>query len=454
MPLLRYCLILCLFLLVGCGQATPEPAATVTPTATILPTFTAVPPTIAPTDTPTPLPTATSPPPATPTATATPDLPELQATGSYILVDGWSPDSQWLAYWRSSREDVNNIQPYTSPGGTLFLLNGLTGQICDMPHFHTTAAGTITLSWEVDNTLIIHEHEANQKWHGQPCQPGSFQLQNEPPDPPPAMAADPVSPDGRFYIQTELLGSVNTVLSYSTVLSKSGGNDLDLVTEIAWRGYQALGDIELGGEWISPSQFLIRYTLDEGALLLDGEQPGVVLPVHQEIFGLALPSPDRNIIPAPGDTADSYRLLLLPGHSQETVKLYHADRDLLETLPFDNHWHPLFTPDYEWMLLRDSASNEVWTRRVADVGGEWQRVATNPGLIRLNPDATETAVRSRGGLYILWQTFPDGELVGAWPIAPYTAIDASWSPNGRFLVVVGHMSGDWAHGLFLLDRES
>jgi hypothetical protein len=89
-----------------------------------------------------------------------------------------------------------------------------------------------------------------------------------------------------------------------------------LVTEITWRNdYQALGDIGLGGDWVSPSQFLIRYTLDEGALLLDGEQPGVVLPVHQEIFGLARPGADRVIIPAPGAAADSYRLLLLPGHS-------------------------------------------------------------------------------------------------------------------------------------------
>ena len=184
---------------------------------------------------------------------------------------------------------------------------------------------------------------------------------------------------------------------------------------------------------------------------------GVASPASPAVFNCRMNHP---IHPQPRprirfrQTADGYRLLLPPGHRLEAVKLYHADRDLVETLPFDTHWHPPFTPDYEWLLLRESATNKVWARRVADVGGEWQHVTTNPGLIRLNPDATETAVRGRDNLAIVWHTFPDGELVGSWSIAPYTAIVASWSANGRFLVVVGHISGDWEHGLFLFDRES
>ena len=452
-------LYLCLFLLlVGCGQAGPEPTATATatPTATILPTITAVPPTATPTLTPTPQPTSTPTRHATATPTATPDLPERQASGSFLLLDSWSPDGQWLAYWRSSAEDVaNNQQIDSAPGGTLYLLNSLTGQLCDMPHFRTTMAGTMTLSWDADNGLSINNYEAEQKWRGQPCQPDTFALLDEPPDfVAPLRLFDSFSPNGRFHIHTELLGGSGTTLSFTTVLIQlDAGYPDSLITDITWRKQQTRSEANLGGDWISPSQFLIRYTLDDGAMLLDTEQPGIILPIHQEIFGIDRPGSDRVIIPAPGTTADSYRLLLLSGHSPEPIKHYHADRDLVETLPFYTHWHPPFTADYEWLLLRDTTTNDVWARRTADVNGEWQRLAANPGLLRFNADGTETAVFNQNNQTITWRTFPDGELIGEWPIAPYAASTIAWSPNGRFLAVIGRISGEWQYSLFLFERN-
>lgn len=453
----RFLFVVLFWLLVGCGQAGPEPEATptATTTPTILPTITAVPPTATPTLTPTPLPTSTPTRHATATPTATPDLPERQASGAFLLLDSWSPDGQWLAFWRSSTEDVENIQPYTSPGGTLYLLNSLTDQLCDMPHFRTTAAGRMTLSWDADNGLSINNYEADQKWRGQPCQPDTFALLDEPPDLPATLSEpDGWSPNGRFYIQTELTGSGANVPSFTTTLTEPTDSGERVITEVTWRNdYQALGSTGLGGDWVSPSQFLIRNTFDDGALLLDGEQPDTILPVHQEIFGVDRPGSDRVVVPIPGAAADSYRLLLLPGRSLEPNKLYHADRDLVETLPFYTHWSPPFTADYEWLLLRESSTSDVWARRTADIDGEWQWLANNPGLMRFNADNSEILFHNRDDLTVIWQTFPEGELIGEWPIAPYAASNVTWSPNGRFLAITGQIIGEWEYSLFLFERD-
>jgi hypothetical protein len=456
-PIIERFLFVCfLWLLVGCGQAGPEPEATptATTTPTILPTITAVPPTATPTITPTPQPTSTPTRHATATPTATPDLPERQASGPFILLDSWSPDGQWLAYWRSSAEDVANNQRIDSaPGGTLYLLNSLTGQVCDMPHFRTTMAGTMMLSWDADNGLSINNYEADQKWRGQPCQPDTFYLLDEPPNPPAALPEpDGWSPNGRFHIQTELIGSGANVPSFTTTLTERTDSGERIITEVTWRNdYQALGGTGLGGDWVSPSQFLIRNTSDEGALLLDGTQPGIILPVHQEIFGVTRTGSDRVIVPVPGAAVDSYHLLL-SGHSPEPLKLYHADRDLVEMLPFNLHYPP-FTADYEWLLLRESSTSDVWVRRTADIDGEWQRLATNPGLMRFNADNSEILFHNRDTLTVTWQTFPEGELIGEWTIAPYAASTVTWSPNGRFLAVTGRISSELEHNLFLFERN-
>jgi hypothetical protein len=40
-------------------------------------------------------------------------------------------------------------------------------------------------------------------------------------------------------------------------------------------------------------------------------------------------------------------------------------------------------------------------------------------------------------LLLTWLTFPDGDLIGEWPTTPFTHRSMSWSPNGRFVAIVG-----------------
>ncbi|MCZ7669389.1 MAG: hypothetical protein M5U34_20530 [Chloroflexi bacterium] len=62
---------------------------------------------------------------------------------------------------------------------------------------------------------------------------------------------------------------------------------------------------EVGGEWISPTQFFIRFA-EEGPLLLDADQPGQVINVLSALFALAPPAERKGVVAAPGDLPDSF----------------------------------------------------------------------------------------------------------------------------------------------------
>jgi hypothetical protein len=438
-----------LFLLVACGQAEPEPVAvaTVTPTTTILPTFTVQPPTA--TFTPTPTVAATAIP--RPTITPTLEPAGLVARGSYILVDDWSVDGQWLAYWLSVQADIDNMQPYTSPGGRLHVTNPMTGENCVFSHFHAAAAGQFSLEWQPDNNLIVHDHETQQRWRVQPCQPGTFALPNQPPSG--HTIEDGAAPDGRFRVTTTLQDEADNILTFLTVLSHQDGAE---ITAVTWQTYQAKGEWDLGGEWVSPTQFFIRRSL-AGPLLLDANRPGIITNILRDLFGQAEPREEITMRAAPGPAPDHFHLLLNDWGAQEKVQLFHASTGLVETLPFYESWGLAFTADYEWLLLRGE-TNSLWARRVGNINDEWLLLGEDVQNVLWNEAVTELAFSQADRLFprqtfLTWQTFPDGEIMGQWSTAPFGARPVGWSPDGRFLTAIGVGRGSFDQALLIFDRN-
>ncbi len=446
-----------LLMLAGCRAQEEEmvaetAVAQVTPT--ILPTHTAVPPTA--THTPTPLPTATGTPIPTPTATATPVIPHLYVTGAHISVGNWSPDSQWLPYWLSTVEDLADLDAYTNPGGTLHLLHSGSKESCALTQFQRTPGGQMDLAWDEDNSLIVRDRENEVQWQGQPCQPDSFVQLAEPPPPP----ADPyesrrVSPDGRFQVTLELVDEEadhwHTMLT--TIRDEAGVE----VTAVSWRIQGSFEEGNPGGEWLSPTQFLIHHT-EDGPLLLDTNRPGQVSNVQIDLFGRVRPASDRGIAAMPGPTPDSFYLLLLSNPSLTAqIQLYHASSGLVETLPYYRSAWPPFSPDGQWLLLYERDSNDLWTRRVTDVDGEWQLPADGMiGGYSWNDDGTEIVISEFQ--QVTWQTFPEGEIIGQWSVAPFHTFVRTWyrlSPDGRFLAATAATEDmSWyTHALFLFDRD-
>ncbi len=320
--LIRCLSFLCFLLLIGCDQpesATPNSPVTAvsetTPTATVLPTITIVPPATTATTVPTTVPTTVATPVATftptptptatprPTVTPTPEPAGLIARGAHITVDDWSLDGQWLAYWLATREDVENTPPYTSPGGRLYVVNPGTGETCVFPHFHAAAAGQFSLEWLPDNNLIVHDHETQQRWRVQPCQPGTFPLPHQPP--PGRMPEDGLSPNGRFRVTTELQAEGDNILTFLTVLGHQDGAE---ITAVTWQTYDYLLE-ETVGVWVSTTQFLIWHSLD-GPLLIDASEPGAVTNVLSNLFDQETLDLFIAISAAPGAEPDSFYLLV------------------------------------------------------------------------------------------------------------------------------------------------
>jgi hypothetical protein len=418
-------------------------------TPTILPTNTAVPPTA--THTPTPLPTATGTPLPTPTATATPVIPHLYVRGAHISVGDWSPDSQWLPYWLSTDDDLAGLDAYTNPGATLHLLHSGSKESCALTQFQRAPGGQMSLDWTDDSSLIVRDGENEVQWQGQPCQPDSFVQLAEPPPPP----AEPyesrrVSPDGRFRVTLELEAEETdhwrTLLT--TIRDEAGAE----VTAVTWRTQASFQEGNPGGNWLSPTQFLIRHA-EDGPLLLDTNRPGQVSNVQLDLFGLARPAPDRGVAAIPGPTPDSFYLLLLSNRSLTAqIQLFHASSGLVETLPYYRFAWPPFSPDGQWLLLYESDANDLWTRRVTDVDGEWRLLGKEvSNNLRWNEDGTGVALSQFR--QVTWQAFPEGEIVGQWSTDPYESLASGWSPDGRFLVVMGLPESSWyRQALFLFER--
>ena len=83
--------------------------------------------------------------------------------------------------------------------------------------------------------------------------------------------------------------------------------------------------------------------------------------------------------------------------------------------------------------------NNIWIRRVDDVDGEWRLLGEGIYTYRWNADNTEIML-VHDWQAVTWQTFPEGELIGQWSTEPFFPRPGDWSPNGRFLAVLGALN--------------
>lgn len=404
--------------------------------------------------------------PATPTPT--PEITftpvEPVATAAFITQQmAFSPDGAWLAYWASSQTDVDNQLPYTSPGGTLHLLNMWTGMLCVVEDMHTEFAGEGVLLWETDASLLVTI--GDETVAGEPCQPGPFTSAELPP------AVEPVDPalsaDGATRIETEFIVAEDGIRQYETRLVDT--DDDAILAETAWLIDERLGDYNdwLGGEWVSPTQFVIYETLTQGPLLLDADA-GVVsvlvdllgmdvdeIPsiLNEEGFNLA-------VRPIPGEKTDAYRLITYGIGSEGNfplTQLYHAATDTVETLPYTHMW---WTPVVgDWLIadarpiVDDYEQMALWRRRIDDIDGKWEPLADNVDATLFSEDDAQL-VWTHDEEKLVWQAFGDElEIFGRYDAAPFWVTPVLFSADGNFIAAIGIRPGRPENGLFILRAD-
>lgn len=139
-----------------------------------------------------------------------------------------------------------------------------------------------------------------------------------------------------------------------------------------------------------------------------------------------------------------------------SVKLYHAENELVETLPFHYAWWKPFSDDGQWLLMDKQpiidgfVHHEIWIRRVEDLNGDWQMIASGVDSVLWTSDWSEMAFNSSDK--VTWQTFPEAKTIGRWDTGQFSAYPVEWSPDGRSLVTIGNIPGLWEYGLFILER--
>jgi hypothetical protein len=80
--------------------------------------------------------------------TATPAVLSITplVTAPYIEFGSWSPDSQWIAYWVSSQEDMEQPTNFM-PGGTLNFRNVASGETCSVSQLARPDSQAANVYW-------------------------------------------------------------------------------------------------------------------------------------------------------------------------------------------------------------------------------------------------------------------------------------------------------------------
>ncbi|MCO5182553.1 MAG: hypothetical protein M9965_01270 [Anaerolineae bacterium] len=408
----------------------------------------------APTATPTPTPQ-----PETVFAPVTPVV-----TAAYIPQQmAFSPDGTWLAYWASSTEDVANLLPATAPGGTLTLLDVETEAVCAEPDLHTTFGGEAALLWTTDDTLLVtigDETVAVTPCANEPHESAELPPSADPPDP-------TLSADGAYRVETDFIVAEDGIRQYETRLVDTATDAV--LAETAWLIDERLGDYSawLGGEWVSPTQFVIYETLTQGPLLLDADAG--VISVLVDLLGMGvdeIPSLlneegyNLAVRPIPGDTTDAYRLITYGVGNEGNfppTQLYHAATNTVETLPYTHMW---WTPVVgEWLIadarpiVDGNEQYQLWRRRIDDVDGTWELLADNVDATLFAAD-DDQFFWTHDEDKVVWQSFGDDlEIFGRYDASPYWVTPVLFSAEGDIIVAIGNRPGQQDYGLFILHSD-
>ena len=432
---------LILFLLLSaCRPADVPPVETALP-----PAVTAKPTLASPADTeltqPTPTPEDT---PAPPTATHQPPAAQIEpvARGADIRIDSWSQDGAWLAYWLSTEEDLKESS-WPAPPGKLHFVSPQTGQNCEHPELVSSEYGQ-QIIWQPDERAILFSD--GEYWVGLPCSEfrpiaGAQVIRRESQD-------ASLSPDGRFQAATTIHDRSGGVVRITTLIRNTSTGQLE--NSVEWEIDERLGDLGLGGEWVTQDLFILYETMNRGPLLI--EAGGEAIKIAPELLGVPVIPPgdprwDEVSLVARASSVEESGVyhILLSGIGIEAnfppVRLYHSETGEVETLPFKYLWRRGFSQDGRWVLLDARPdvggyeSYALWYRPVDPPGSEARLLAEGTPYDSWSPDGARVAFGRPGNLSVF--TFPEGVQTGAWrtgDIAPYSLV---WSPDGAWLAAAG-----------------
>jgi len=344
----------------------------------------------------------------------------------------------WLAYRTFPSADPQ--QP-----GALQFLNAGTGQNCPYPGNASPRQAAPTVIWGEEGLVIVREEGGYLA--GKPCQeffPVAFE-----------MPVAGFSPTGVYAAETLVTGSGEGILQARTIIRSVGsGAELEGVD---WTVDQRLGDLGLGGQWLTEDHFLIYETRERGPVLIQvGGEPVSVASemigtVHQPVPGVTLAARGAAV----AGTANYHLVLFGVGIEADfpAVRLYHSETGSIEELPFHHTWSPVFSPDGRWLLMRGE-QEDVYLQPVDSAEVDPERAKTlrivddAAGPMPWSPNADRLAYNAGDLLQVL--EVGSGQVTSRWQGEGYQLHPVDWSPDGSRLAALGTRLEGGQEGLFLI----
>ncbi len=381
-----------------------------------------------------------------------------------IFPQSWSPDSQFLAYWTFTADEVN--KDFTYPPGTLHFINARSGQSCQSALQIGYGYFSKPLTWLHDGQVLIITEDGQVKL-GSPCgdtydtitnvfpariysvasntsNRTVFLLDSDQgfflykPQPQSIRKVDAQvkgegiswSPSGERFVVTSTDQPPKFIAQTFTV-DQGTGKVLDV---IMWNHDDGKGRFA-GPIWLNDDQFVIQQTLDRGPLFVTVKKD--VVAIASRLFGLASEPRTRATAASAQGTSDYHIAVSGLGPNKDTHSLlYHSEDGQVEKLPFP--FVGDFSPNGLGLIGYDD-TNHLWIRQVEPVGNEPHRISiekNNPFPITWSPNGDFFAISSNHGIQLL--SVSKGGQEKFWDTGAYSIIPGPWAPNGELLAARGN----------------
>ena len=411
--------------------------------------------------------------------TAVPESTELMnpvAAAANITMGPWSPDSRYFIYWARRPE---NAPSTLLEAGSFHIYDTEREQTCpfggyrlDLPTWNHTYL------WLPDGNLLLHgEPDITVV---QPCSDFFTILADRFPEPITNLVA--WTPDystllfanqNSFWLyqyeghQVQSVTGFDPELEDGAAFSPDGrfvalnGDEGDsylldvntaTVSHIAtWQKPLGLGG-QANPEWLNNTQFVVRSSNDLGPLLIDVD--GTAQNIGQTFFGQATGS-DSAVFVHKAEGNDRFHLRIESFSSEaDFMRLYHSETGEHELISLaEAKWfYTAFPANAQWLLIHASTEGnqkELWVRPLDPANSAPWRVAAHDESItlRLAPVGNRLAVATDNRIELI--NLANGTTLASYAATGQTLTPGSFSPDGRFLAVIGNKPNG-AETLFIL----
>lgn len=376
---------------------------------------------------------------------------EPVSTAARIFPFSWSPDSTTLAYWTFSEEEVAN--DFMLPPGELHFYDVRSEESCRSRVSVAYGYGVPVLTWLPNGKIQVTIGQ--EIMEGSRCTDDFVAAEN-----PQLYRPNPsLSPDGRYEAHTTASSDTHYTTSITNVTTG------EILSAIEWQAPERLGDIGIGGEWLTDEHFLIYATTEEPLLLTVGEG---TIRVASELFALPSESICRaepcqvtlQAIGAGVEGTDDYHIVLYGvGIEAEfpPLRLYHSESGIVEELGMRQQGG--FSPDGRTLLLYEERMVDEgrYTVLIAPVDSTDRQVhlllntATSPFPVAWSPDSTQIAIGYTDGATTF--STQDGRAIRSWSTLGWTIAPGSWSSDGQYLALRGLSLQGQGEALFIVNKD-